>query len=77
MWRRPPGPWVGDSDERILELFGERIETTEFAGGLSHAFVPVDPDDQPFRVIFVSDGANVYRLVAGRLPEVSAEAGCA
>lgn len=73
----PSGVVVGDPAARPADLFGDRIETTEAGGNVVHTFVPVDEDDQAYRVVFVTDGAVVYRILAGRTPEVTSLQGCA
>lgn len=73
----PSGVVVGDPAGRPADLFGARIETTEVGGNVVHTFVPVDDDDQAYRVVFVTDGSVVYRILAGRTPEVTSLQGCA
>ena len=72
------GAGLGDSEARILELFGERIHTRPLADGSGNllAYVPKDASDRQFRVMFQSDGYRVVRLWSGRLPWAEWMAGC-
>ena len=74
------GAGVGDTEAEILELFGERIETTPHQyvpGGNYLTFVPADATDAGFRVVFETDGSVVTLIRSGRLPEVEYVEGCA
>lgn len=65
------GAGVGTSQERIMELFGDRIETrVNDDSSVDLVFVPQDEGDDQFRVIFtVRDGVvDTYR--SGRVPMV-------
>ena len=72
------GAGLGDSEARILELFGERIHTRPLADGSGNllAYVPKDVSDRQFRVMFQTDGYRVVRLWSGRLPWAEWMAGC-
>ena len=72
------GAGLGDSETRIFELFGERIQTRPLTDGSGNllAYVPTDASDRQFRVMFQTDGERVVRLWSGRLPWVEWMAGC-
>ena len=72
------GAGLGDSEARILELFGERIQTRPLADGSGNllAYVPKDASDRQFRVMFQTDGERVVRLWSGRLPWAEWMADC-
>ena len=72
------GAGLGDSEARILELFGERIHTRPLADGSGNllAYVPKDFSDRQFRVMFQTDGERVVRMWSGRLPWAEWMAGC-
>lgn len=74
------GAMVGDTEAEIMDLFGARIEVSPHAytpGGNYLTFVPVDPGDAGFRVVFETDGSVVTHIRSGRLPEVEYVEGCA
>lgn len=65
------GVGIGTAQERIIELFGDRIETqVNDDSSVDLVFVPADEGDDQFRVIFtVRDGVvDTYR--SGRVPMV-------
>ena len=64
------GAGIGNTENRIREMFGERIVTTPLpdASGNLLAYVPKDESDKSFRIMFVSDGEEIIRFWAGRLP---------
>jgi|TARA_B100001146_G_C16044060_1_gene374891 hypothetical protein len=72
------GAGLGDSEARILELFGELIHTRPLADGSGNllALVPKDFSDRQFRVMFQTDGERVVRMWSGRLPWAEWMAGC-
>tara|TARA_Y100000780_G_scaffold113366_1_gene102262 strand:- start:61 stop:468 length:408 start_codon:yes stop_codon:yes gene_type:complete len=72
------GAGLGDSEARILELFGERIQPRPLADGSGNllAYVPKDASDRQFRVMFQTDGERVVRLWSGRLPWAEWMADC-
>ena len=72
------GVGIGTSQERIIELFGEQIETSmNDDSSVELIFVPRDEADADFRVIFtVRDGVvETYR--SGRMPQVTQNDPCA
>lgn len=65
------GAGIGTTQERIIELFGDRIETrVNDDSSVDLVFVPQDDGDDQFRVIFtIRDGVvDTYR--SGRVPTV-------
>ena len=72
------GAGIGNTEERIRELFGERIHTTPLPDGSGNllAYVPKDVQDATYRVMFLSNGVQITRMWAGRLPWVEELGGC-
>ena len=72
------GAGIGDTEARIREMFGERIHTTLLPDGSGNllAFVPKDVADATYRVMFLSNGVQIPRLWAGRLPWAEELGGC-
>lgn len=72
------GAGIGDTEERIRELFGERIHTTALPDGSGNllAYVPKDVADATYRVMFLSNGLQITRVWAGRLPWAEELGGC-
>lgn len=72
------GAGIGDTEDQIRELFGERIHTTQLPDGSGNllAYVPKDVQDATYRVIFLSNGIQITRMWAGRLPWVEELGGC-
>jgi hypothetical protein len=64
------GAGIGDTEDRIREMFGERIVSSPMPDGSGNllAYVPRDESDKAFRVMFVSDGSTIVRFWSGRLP---------
>ncbi len=71
------GVGVGSPETMVTDLFGDRIEReVRVDGTVDLVFVPRDPGDQDYRVVFnVSEGA-VRALKSGRLPMVMLDTGC-
>ena len=71
------GVGVGSPESMVTDLFGDRIEReVRVDGTVDLVFVPRDPGDQNYRVVFnVSEGA-VRAFKAGRLPQVMQDTGC-
>jgi hypothetical protein len=63
------GARVGDSQERVLQLYGNRLAVSphKYVTGnyLTHT-----PSDTSYRILFETDGQHVTRYRAGRMPEV-------
>ena len=72
------GAGIGDTEDRIRELFGERIHTTALPDGSGNllAYVPKDVADATYRVMFLSNGLQITRVWAGRLPWAEELGGC-
>ena len=72
------GAGIGDTEDRIRELFGERIHTTTLPDGSGNllAYVPKDVADATYRVMFLSNGLQITRVWAGRLPWAEEIGGC-
>ena len=72
------GAGIGDSEDRIVDMFGDRIRISPLPDGSGNllAFVPRDQSDKVFRVMFQSDGDEIVRFWSGRLPWVEELGGC-
>ncbi|MDX1919935.1 MAG: hypothetical protein SFU25_04275, partial [Candidatus Caenarcaniphilales bacterium] len=73
------GAKVEDSEERIKELYGNKIKVEPhkfIENGHYLIYVPKDKSDQNYRVIFETDGTKVTNFRAGLLPEVEYVEGC-
>ena len=71
------GVGVGSPESMVTDLFGDRIEReVRVDGTVDLVFVPRDPGDQNYRVVFnVSEGV-VRAYKSGRLPMVMLDTGC-
>ena len=71
------GVGVGSPESMVTDLFGDRIEReVRVDGTVDLVFVPRDPGDQNYRVVFnISEGA-VRAYKSGRLPMVMLDTGC-
>ena len=72
------GAGIGDTEDRIREMFGDRIHTTTLPDGSGNllAYVPKDVADATYRVMFLSNGLQITRMWAGRLPWAEELGGC-
>ncbi len=72
------GAGIGDTEDRIREMFGERIHTTTLPDGSGNllAYIPKDVADATYRVMFLSNGLQITRMWAGRLPWAEELGGC-
>ncbi len=70
------GAGVGSTQAQLFDLFGERLEETEFETGSDIMFVPADADDRDFRIIWTTDGLATVKMRAGRIPGVLTDAPC-
>ncbi len=72
------GAGIGDTEGRIVDMFGDRIQTSPLPDGSGNllAFVPRDQSDRVFRVMFESDGERIVRFWSGRLPWAAELGGC-
>ena len=71
------GVGVGSPESMVTDLFGDSIEReVRIDGTVDLVFVPNDPGDQNYRVVFnISEGA-VRAVKSGRLPQVMLDTGC-
>ena len=73
------GAGVGDSETRLLALYGARARVTphKYTGPTGHYVIVDTPGDTLHRIIFETDGQKVERYRAGRAPGVDYVEGCA
>jgi hypothetical protein len=66
------GARVGDSEERIQQLYAGRVTVGphKYTDGHYLTVVPTDPADSAFRLIFETANGRVVRYRAGRRPAV-------
>ena len=70
------GAGVGDSEQRISELYGPvKVEFHKYRPG-GHNLIVTDPADSTLRIIFETDSGRVVRYRAGRRPPVDYVEGC-
>jgi hypothetical protein len=76
--RTVEGAQVGDSESRILELYGARarIEPHKYSYPEGHYVVVTPPGDSVHRTIFETFKGRVTKYRAGRLPAVQYVEGC-
>jgi hypothetical protein len=67
------GARVGDSEERIKTLY-PRVQTAPLKNTAGHYLTALPEGD--YRIVFETDGSNVTRYRAGRMPEVAWPNGC-
>jgi len=60
------GIGIGATEQAVLDTYAGQIEQAPD----SLTFVPRDPDDANFRIVFRTEGGAVTSFSAGRLPEV-------
>jgi hypothetical protein len=72
------GARIGDSEQRIRQLYPGRIqvEPHHYTDGHYLSYVPDEAKFKAFRIIFETDGERVLNFRAGRLPEVEYVEGC-
>ena len=71
------GVGVGSPESMVTDLFGDRIEReVRVDGTVDLVFVPSDPGDQNYRVVFNISEGQVRALKSGRLPMVMLDTGC-
>lgn len=77
--RTVEGAQVGDSESRVLELYGARarIEPHKYTYPDGHYVVIAPPNDTLHRLIFETLKGRVTRYRAGRVPAVQLVEGCA
>jgi hypothetical protein len=76
--RTTEGAQVGDSESRVLELYGARarIEPHKYTYPDGHYVVVTPPGDTLHRIIFETFKGRVTKYRAGRLPAVQYVEGC-
>ncbi len=71
------GVGVGSPETMVTDLFGDSIERqVRVDGTVDLVFVPSDPGDRNYRVVFNVSGGEVRALKSGRLPQVMLDTGC-
>jgi hypothetical protein len=73
------GARVGDTEQRIQELYGSRLSVSphKYTEGHYLTIRAASPTDTIHRIIFETDGSRVRRYLAGQLPQVGYVEGCA
>jgi hypothetical protein len=75
------GAKIGDSESRILEIYGERIVVRQThyppAGFHDMIYMPVDAADSEYSLLFGTDGSVVRGYRVGTKSAVEAPEGCA
>ena len=75
-FRTRSGARIGDSEDRIKELYRGRVEVSQHAYANGH-YLTVHSEDRRYAVVFETDGKVVTSFRIGRLPEVLYIEGCA
>ena len=79
--RTASGAQVGDTEARILELYGARIEVRQHhyppVGAHFMIFTAIEPEDRAFQMLFETDGRVVTRFRTGTVAAVGQVEGCA
>ncbi|MCE2511202.1 MAG: hypothetical protein J4F50_01330 [Acidimicrobiia bacterium] len=71
------GVGVGSPESMVTDLFGDSIEReVRVDGTVDLVFVPRDPGDQNYRVVFNISEGTVRAFKSGRLPMVMLDTGC-
>lgn len=72
------GARIGDSEQRIHELYSGRVtvEPHKYVDGHYLVVAPSAPADSGHAIIFETDGSRVTSFRAGRVPEVRYIEGC-
>lgn len=71
------GVGVGSPEAQVVELFGDSIErAVRDDGTVDLVFVPSDPGDRNYRVVFNVSEGQVRAFKSGRLPQVMLDTGC-
>ena len=71
------GVGVGSPESMVTNLFGDSIERqVRIDGTVDLVFVPKDPGDRNYRVVFNITNGAVRALKAGRMPQVMLDTGC-
>lgn len=75
--RTREGAGIGDTEERIQQLYSGAVEIQPHKYTDGHYLVVTPPDEADRRLIFETDGGVVTTYRAGVLPEVAWVEGCA
>jgi hypothetical protein len=79
--RTSSGAEVGDTEARIVELYGTRINVTQHhyppVGAHYMIFTPGDASDRDYQMLFETDGAKVTQFRIGLKEAVAQVEGCA
>jgi hypothetical protein len=72
------GARVGDTEQRIMELYPGRVtvQPHKYSDGHYLVVAPASPADSGRNIIFETDGQKVTTYRAGRMPEVEYVEGC-
>lgn len=71
------GVGVGSPETMVTDLFGDSIERqVRVDGTVDLVFVPSDPGDRNYRVVFNVSGGEVRAFKSGRIPQVMLDTGC-
>lgn len=71
------GIGIGTREEVITDLFGDQLErAVNDDGTVDLIFVPTDPGDADFRVVFTISNGAVLRFRSGRMPGILDAAPC-
>lgn len=72
------GAGVGDSEDRVRQLYAGRVETQphKYTGPEGHYLVVTSATDTMRRAVFETDGKHVLNYRVGRRPEVDYVEGC-
>ncbi len=71
------GVGVGSPETMVTDLFGDSIERqVRVDGTVDLVFVPSDPGDRNYRVVFNVSEGEVRAYKSGRLPQVMLDTGC-
>jgi hypothetical protein len=71
------GVGVGSAETMVTDLFGDSIEReVRVDGTVDLVFVPSDPGDRNYRVVFNVSEGEVRAFKSGRLPQVMLDTGC-
>jgi hypothetical protein len=70
------GAGIGSSEQGLIELFGDSLETSDVGDGKEIVFVPSDAEDRQFRIVWTTDGTAVVHMRAGRIPGVMTTSPC-
>ena len=71
------GVGVGSPESMVTDLFGDSIDRqVRVDGTVALVFVPKDPGDRNYRVVFNITDGKVRAFKSGRLPQIMLDTGC-